>query len=212
MNLKNIIQKLILALSSLGLNAIPIAAFFYNDNSASTALALYILETLVGVGLVSLFVHLRAPTDDPGYREIASTRMVVSTNGRVSRSYQAGNRRSLLQGFLIFSLGFGLIPGVFMVLFLSAILKVDLSLAVLLPSLGGMILFQLINFGIDLYKNPGIDPQTANNIINANMGRSVILFISCYIGAFLAAFVRGWFILPFAILKTIVDVGSVFRK
>ncbi len=175
-------------------------------------MVLYFLETIIAILLSALLVRLRAPADDPGYHTIASTQTQLKVNGQVTRAMQPGNRRRLLEGFMIFSLAFGVAPGLFIAIFLFAVLNADISLAVVLSGLGGIVLFQLIQFFIDFFRQRDMDPAGAVEVINASMGRSAMLFLSCFAGVFLAAFVTNWFVVPFAILKTVTDIGSLFKK
>jgi hypothetical protein len=207
-----ILQKIIPLTSAPGRNSIPLGTFFFAGSSAETALVLYFLETLIAIALTTVTILQRAPAEHSGYRSIASTHTETKINGQVTRQFHPGNRRSLLQGFLIFSLGFSIVPGIMMAVFLFGVLGADISAQVVLYGIGGIALFQLIHFGVDIYRNPKLSPAEANVALNTSMGRSAILFLSCFAGMILAAFVTDWFIVPFAVLKTVTDVGSVLRK
>lgn len=208
----SLLQKIITTFTTLGRNSIPLGAFWFGGNSAETAMVLYFLETIIAILLAAWIVRLRAPAEDPGYQTLVSTQTEVKVNGRVTRTFQPGNRRRLLEGFLIFSLAFGVAPGIFLAIFLFGILKAEISLAVILSGLGGILVFQLIHFFMDLFRQREMSPEGANAIITASMGRSAIVFLSCFAGVFLAAFVNNWFVIPFAILKTVTDIGSLFKK
>lgn len=206
------LQRIIPLTSALGRNSIPLGAFFFAGNSAETALVLYFLETLIAIALTTVTILLRAPAEHSGYHSIASTHTETKINGQVVRRHQKGNRHSLLEGFLIFSLGFSIVPGIMMAVFLFGVLQADISAQVVLYGIGGIAAFQLVHFGVDMYRNPKLSPAQANDALQHSMGRSAILFLSCFAGMILAAFVTNWFIIPFAVLKTVTDVGSVFKK
>jgi hypothetical protein len=208
----SIFQKIIPLTTTLGRNSIPLGTFFFAGNSAETSLALYFLETLIAIVLTALTILLRAPAEHSGYHSLASTYTETRINGQVVRKHQKGNRRTLLEGFLIFSLAFAIVPGIMMGLFLFGVLQADISVQVILLGIAGIALFQLIHFSVDFYRNPTLSPAQANDSLNTSMGRSAILFLSCFAGVILAAFVTDWFIVPFAVLKTATDVGSVFKK
>lgn len=195
----------------LGRNSIPLGVFWFGG-SAETAMILYFLEMIIAILLAALIVRLRAPAEDPGYHSIASMQLRSKINGQVMQTFQPGNRRRLLEGFAIFSLAFGVAPGLFIGIFLFGILKADISLTVVLSGLGGIVFFQLVHFFMSLFRQHEMTPEDAANIIHASMGRSAVIFLSCFAGVFLAAFVTDWFIVPFAVLKTITDVGGVFKK
>jgi len=212
MKLKPILQRLIPLTTVLGRNSIPLGAFVFGGSSPETVLVLYFLETILAVVLTTATILLRAPAEHSGYHSLASTYTETRVNGQVIRKHQKGNRRSLLEGFLIFSLAFAVAPGVLMALFLFGVLRADIPAGTILLGIAGIAAFQLAHFGVDVYRNPKLSPAQANDALNHSMGRSAVLFLSCFAGVFLAAFVPHWFIIPFAVLKTITDVGSVFRK
>jgi hypothetical protein len=212
MKLRPILQRLIPLTTALGRNSIPLGAFVFGGSSAETVLVLYFLETLLTVVLTTLTIRLRAPAEHSGYHSLAATYTETSINGKVIRKNQKGNRRSLLEGFMFFSLGFAIVPGIMMAVFLFGVLQADISAQVVLYGIAGIAVFQLIHFGVDVYRNPKLSPAQANDALQYSMGRSAVLFLSCFAGMILAAFVPHWFIIPFAVLKTVTDVGSVFRK
>ena len=45
-----------------------------------------------------------------------------------------------------------------------------------------------------------------------SMGRVVVLFLSVFIGSFLAFFSNGYFVIPFIILKTLTDIAVVIEN
>lgn len=206
------VQRIVSIFTTLGRNSIPLGAFLFGGNSAETALTLYFLETLIAIILTTVTIRLRAPAEHSGYKSIASTYTETHVNGQVIRKHQKGNRRSLLEGFLIFSLAFSVVPGIMMALFLFGVLQADMSAGAIGLGIAGIAVFQLIHFGVEVYRNPKLSPAQANDTLQHSMGRSALLFLSCFAGMLLAGFVTDWFIIPFAILKTVTDVGSVFRK
>ena len=205
-------KKLISLGSALGRNAIPMGAFLFDGNSAETALVIYFLETIFAIILAAIFVRLRAPAEDSGYANISSTKTEIRINNNVVRRHQAGNRRSMIQSSLLFSIAFSLVPGIFIGVFLFGIQRVEISTSVVATAIAGIAAFQIISFMVDLYSVDSLTPERANASIEHSMGRSAILFLSCFIGIFLAAFVTDWFILPFAFLKTVTEVGAIAKR
>ncbi|HET9908915.1 MAG TPA: DUF6498-containing protein [Anaerolineales bacterium] len=205
-------KKAIFIGSALGRNVIPIGAFLFGGNSAETALVIYFLETLIAILLAAVFVRLRAPAEDSGYGKISSTKTVIKTNNSVIRRYQAGNRRSMLESFLLFSIAFALVPGIFIGVFLFGIQRAEISISVVASAIAGIAAFQIISFIVDLFRVDSVTPESAYASLEQSMGRSAILFLSCFIGIFLAAFVTEWFIVPFAFLKTVTEVGAIVKR
>ena len=198
--------------SALGRNVIPIGAFLFGGNSAETAMVIYFLETIIAIVLTAVFVRLRAPAEDPGYANISSTKTEIRINNNVVRRNQAGNRQSMIQSFLLFSIAFSLVPGIFMGVFLFSIQRAEVSTSVVVSAIAGIAAFQIISFIVDLFRVDSLTPESAYASLEGSMGRSAILFLSCFIGIFLAAFVTDWFILPFAFLKTVTEVGAIVKK
>jgi hypothetical protein len=207
-----IIQRVFSFITALGRNAIPFGVVLFGGNSTQSAMVLYFLETIVAILLAAIYVRLRAPAEDPGYAGISSTQTQIITNGRISYRSQAGDRRTLIQNFLLFSLGFSLIPGIFMIVFVILILHADISAATITSGMAGIGAFQILNFMAEFFTLGTLTPESASNFLKQSMGRSALIYISVFAGMILAAFVQSWFIVPFATLKTILDVSYAFQR
>jgi putative flippase GtrA len=207
-----IIQRVFSFITALGRNAIPFGVVLFGGNSTQSAMVLYFLETLVAILLAAIYVRLRAPAEDPGYAGIASTQTQIITNGRISYRSQTGDRRTLIQNFLLFSLGFSLIPGVFMIVFVLLILHTDISSATITSGMAGIAALQILNFIMEFFTLGTLTPESASNFLKQSMGRSAVIYISVFAGMILAAFVQSWFLVPFATLKTILDVSYAFQR
>jgi len=212
MNFKTIFQKIVTLGAALGRNFIPLGAVWLAGNTSETGMILYLLETFLAVLLAALYVRFRAPAHDPAYQTVASSKMRIVSNGRVSTRYDSGSRRSLLQGFLIFSAGFGLIPALFFVLWLF-LLRTDISIPSILVGLGGIAFFQLVNFIADFFLLGALTPEDAGNYLNQRMGRVALVYTAVFIGLLLGLlFSIEWFIYPFAVLKIIQEIAFIFQR
>jgi hypothetical protein len=207
-----IIQRVFSFITALGRNAIPFSVVLFGGNSTQSAMVLYFLETLVAILLAAIYVRLRAPEEDPGYAGISSAQTQIITNGRVSYRSQTGDRRTLIQNFLLFSLGFSLIPGIFMIVFVLLILHADISSATITSGMAGIAALQILNFIMEFFTLGTLTPESASNFLKQSMGRSAVIYISVFAGMILAAFVQSWFLVPFAVLKTILDVSYAFQR
>ena len=118
----------------------------------------------------------------------------------------------MIQSFLLFSLAFALVPGIFTGVFLFGIQRAAISTSVVASAIVGIAAFQIISFLMDLFRVDALTPENAYASLEGSMGRSAILFLSCFLGVFLAAFVTSWFILPFAFLKTVTEVGAIVKR
>ena len=213
MRSNNLMQTVISLSTSLGINAVPVGVVLAWGRSMETGMVLYFLETLLGILLTVLFLVLRAPAEDPGYAEISSGTTTIMTNGHSVRRAQAGNRRSLIEGYVIFSVGFAVIPMIFLLFWIFVITHVDLAAAAVASGLSGIIVFQLVNFLAELLFIRALTPAGANSLVNQSMGRVAIIYVSMFAGMIIAlVFATRWFIIPFALLKTIADLSFLFRK
>lgn len=57
-----------------------------------------------------------------------------------------------------------------------------------------------------------LDIADANRLISRDMGRIAILHLGVLFGVFVAAIREEWFVWPFVILKTLVDVAFVASR
>lgn len=212
MDLRTIFQKIVSLGTALGRNFIPLGAVWLAGNTSETGMILYLLETFLAVLLAALYVRFRAPAHDRAYQAVASSKIRIVSNGRVSTRYDSGSRKSLLQGFLIFSAGFGLIPALFFVFWLF-LLRTEISIPSILMGLGCIAFFQVVNFISDFFLLGALTPQRANDFINQRMGRVALIYASIFIGLLLGfLFSIEWFIYPFAVLKTIQEIAFIFQR
>ncbi len=209
----NFLHTLVAAASAVGINAIPVAAVLAWGRSLQTGMVLYFLETLVGTVLTVVFVLLRAPAEDPGYASIASGTTTSTVNGHTTYHHQSGSRRSLLEGYLIFSVGFAVVPSVFFLFWMFVVAHAGIDAAAITSGLAGMAAFQALNFIAELVACRVLTPAGANAVINQSMGRVALIYVSVFAGMAVALlFAAAWFIVPFSILKTLADWSFLFRK
>ena len=202
----SVIQTVLLTVTSLGINAIPAGVVLVWGKSLATSMVLYYLETLAATVLAILFILLRAPADDPGYSEIVAVRPDVPAGYARVRGRQPGNRAGLIQLFLIVSFGFGILPGAFFI-FWMAYAHANISLPAVASGITGMIMFQLFYFIVELLHSRFLTPAAASSLIDQNIRRVFLIYFSVFGGMILALFFAiNWFIIPFAILKTVSDL------
>ena len=201
------------ALAALGINAIPAGIVLLGGRSAATAMVLYFIENIVAVLLAAARVRVLAPASDAGYASGPPDYTQIKVNGRiVFRKQTPRDRRSLLTGYLVSSLGLSIGTGVFLFAFLFLILRASVPGAVIVSGAGGMAAFQLVSFVADLLLLGPLPPARAELLLQRSMGRVALLYVSVFAGVALALFVDRWFVLPFAALKTIVDLAAPVRQ
>lgn len=178
--------------AALGVNAVPAAAVFGAGAPAETAMVLYFLENLVIVLLTALLVRLLAPARDE-----------TSPNHRT--------RRSLLSTYLMVALGFTLINGLFIALFVGVFLDVSIPRAALVGGVALIVVFAAAGTIIALVRLRPLSLAAAETVLERTLGRVFLLHLGVFIGVFLAAAVGSWFVWPFIVLKTVTDVGQAIQ-
>ena len=136
-------------ITALGLNAIPAAGWFLGEWSAGTMLVLYWLETLIGTLLVGIRIVL--------HRRLRPSKGHWNYQAPDGQQRQTTKPSSYLSAFLVPALVFTFAHGVFLVaLGGMMIAKKNLSPEIridshnLLAGLIGILLFQVIDFVVDL--------------------------------------------------------------
>jgi hypothetical protein len=140
-------------ITALGLNAIPAAGWFLGDWSAGTMLVLYWLETLIGTLLVGIriVIHRRLRPSKGHWNYQAPP------GQRQQQQQRASNRSTYLAAFLVPALVFTFAHGIFLTILgwmmiennkLTPEVRIDSHN--LLAGLIGILVFQLINFVVDL--------------------------------------------------------------
>ena len=209
MRSRTVLQAIPPAVAALGINAIPAGIVLLRGQSAETAMVLYFFENLLSILFTASRVRILAPAHDRAYASAAPDQTRLKVAGRIVVQKQvAHDRRSLLEGYLIFSLSFSVVSGVFLFLFLYLILGASISVTVILSGLVGIAGFQLLNFVTDLFLLGHLSPRGAEVLLERSMGRVALLYLAVGAGAFLALMEEKWFILPFAVLKTIADLAA----
>jgi hypothetical protein len=196
--------------AALGRNAIPPGLFLFGGSTAETTMILYFLETVVGVILASAYVLLRAPAEDPGYQAIASASFATATesNGQVAWSPRRSSRKTMLLGFLVFAVGFGVLPGIFPAFVWAVVHPAPISSSAVVTGFAGIAIFQFVSFVADFFVVGALTPKGADLLLQRSRGRIATMFLSIFAGLIVAmVFKVEWFVIPFAGLKTIHEVG-----
>ena len=210
MKSKAALQAIPSALAALGINTIPAGIVLVGGESAETAMVLYFLENILLILFTAARVRILAPAHDEAYNSAAPPDYTrIEVNGRVvSQRRTPRNRGMLLKGYLTFSLSFSLGAGVFLSLFLFMILGANVSSTAIISGIAGIAAFQLFHFITDLFLLGRLSPRRAERLLEHSMGRVALLYLAVGVGAFLTLIVERWFVLPFAILKTVVDLTA----
>jgi hypothetical protein len=190
MNIKATIRLVAAESTAIAINLIPVALWFLEDYPAEATMIIYAVECGVAIGLAVLLVLIVSPSYD------------------ASGSPKYKRKGKLVADFLIISLGLLAATAAFIIAFLFLVLKATVDLSVIGWALFIVIAFQLGEFLVDLLTLRPLPLKKAEALLTRSMGRTALLFLCIFIGLFLAAFVNEWFLVPFIVLKTVVDIGE----
>lgn len=189
--------------SVLGINAVPVAGLALGGWSASTALALYWVENLVGGLLVAVRIALhRRLTGKRGHlRPQLGVQLTTGGRGR-EKEVQLG----FLAEFTLGAVGLTVAQGLFLALLLGISPESD---DVRRGALG-VAAFQLLGFGADLVGLRERPFAWVKARAELALGRVVLVHLAILGGFFLASWREGEDVafLPFALLKTLADLAA----
>jgi hypothetical protein len=198
----------------LGLNSIPVAGMFGEGWSQGTALAVYWIEGLLVIGLISLRVVLhRRWTRKAGHAQQST--ITTTINGKTTTRTAPS---SLLSGYLTAAIPFTLAHGLFLSIILFLFLPKELgqdaavSFADLKLGLVGVLVFLVLGFAIDLVQLRNRSFRWVELLTQRALGRIFVVHLTIIFGMMAAAMFNApaRFFLVFVALKTLFDLGSVF--
>jgi hypothetical protein len=174
--------RVLAALLSLAKNAVPALGVLLRDWAAPGALLLYLGENIVLALLAALTARIAGP---PGHGSSLRTFFLIATP---------------------FTFGAAVLTGAVLVIRAD---KYTLAPRELLGGLALMVVFQLIGFAANLRRVRGITLPECEELLVGVLGRVFLLAFAVWAGLLLALFVTTAFVIPFMLLKTIVDLGSL---
>ena len=174
-----------------GVTILPAWGWLRDVWSAETAMILYFLETVVVVLIVGFGLRLIVPDVDEAGRDIRA------------------RRNKLVADYRWVMFGFTGVIGVFLATILLLFLQVSVPWAAVGWVMTAIVALQLFAYGWEAYRLRPLDIADAEKLINRDIGRIAVLHLGVFFGAFLAAVRAEWFVWPFLILKTVVDIGGL---
>lgn len=191
MNIRGTFASLPPVAAALGVNTIPALGWLRETWSAETAMILYYLETLVVVVLVGLLVRLAVPAVD-------------------ERGERIGRKRdTLVKNYWLVLGGFALVIGLFLAVILLLFMATPVPWRAVGSVMGVIVVLQVFAYGWEARRLWPLNIADAEQLVNRDMGRIAILHLGVLFGVFLAAVRAEWFVWPFIILKTVVDIGGL---
>ncbi len=183
-------SRIVAALLSIAKNGVPALGILLRDWAAPSALLLYLGENIVLALLGALTVLLVAPKSEVIEGKLKS-------------------RRESLQTFFLIAAPFTFGAAVITLAVIVIRTEYAIDARELATGFALMLLFQAIGFFVGLRQMRGITLADSENMLVSILGRIFLLALAVWIGLILAFFVSSAFVIPFMILKTIVDLGSL---
>ena len=187
---KSKIRLLVAETAAVAINIIPLGLWLFEDYSAETTMVIYALESAASIVLGGLCVAIISPSHDP--------------DG--TPKYKRKNR--LIADFTVLSGAMLLACGVFLSAFIFLVLKASVDLRLVGAAFGIVVVFQVIEFFVNLVTLRPLPLRKAEFLLTRSMGKAALLFLGIFMGFFLAGFVDEWFVVPFIALKSIVDIAE----
>ena len=177
-------------ISAAGRGTVIFVGVFFGGWSMATTMVLYIFETLVSIILAPLRLMLRSPKweDLPGERP--------------------RDRRDMIKWFLITASGYWFGEAVFTAFALPSDLP-PIPRHDLMNGAIGILLFELLNFAMDVGAGP-LSLREGENVLGVPLGRIALLLVAIFLGLLLRLFSEWWFLYPFVVLKTFVELATPF--
>jgi hypothetical protein len=211
-NPKNALSAGTHLLTVLGVNAVPALGVFAGGWSAETAMLVYLLETLTMIVLSALRVRLLAPAREETAGEssplLAGVTATTPAGSRLLTGNKPRDRRQILEGFLVVSFGFAGVSGVFIAVFLLLILKAPIAGSDVATGLAAILVFQLFELVADLILWRRLSLAQSETLLLQSLRRAFVLYFGVFIGLCGAAYAGSWFVTPFIVLKTLMDLGT----
>jgi hypothetical protein len=190
--------------SVLGINFIPLEMWLYGDFSGQSAMIFYALETILAVTMSAAFVFLLAPREEPnpdfGRTDRDDVRKSAFPNKKIRR------KSDILQVYLVFSFGFSISATVIMTAFIFLVLKAPIQPDTIINALMWIVGFQVFELVGGVLMLRPLTLAESEALLKRSMGKVAVLFLSVFLGFFLAGAVNEWFVVPFIGLKTLVDI------
>lgn len=183
-------SRIVAALLSLAKNAVPAFGVLVRDWAPPGALLLYLGENVVLVLLGALTVLLVAPKEE-------------TIEGKIK------TRGESLRTFFLIAAPFTFGAAVFTIFVFSIRDEYTIRPSELTAAFGTMLALQLLGFATSLVRLKGITLAECEHLLVGVLGRVFLLAFAVWAGLLLAFFVSTAFVIPFMILKTIVDLGSL---
>jgi hypothetical protein len=182
--------NLIAAVLTLLRNAVPFLGVALQEWAAPAALLLYLGENIVLAVLAATFVRLRAPREEVIEGERKSRRESLRTFGLLAGGFTFGS--AVITTFVVLARE-----------------EYEVDTKQLLGALGAMIVLQLIAFATNLSRARTVTLAQCETMLVGIIGRVVLVAFAVWAGLLAAIFIGPVFVIPFMLLKALVDLSQL---
>ena len=210
MKFLTILGFIITIISTLGINFIPIELYYSGEFSGEDSMLFYSLENFLGIAVSTLFVLVLAPRE-----ELNKDFSLPKDQREQYPAFKLGGTRrktQLLWQYLTFSVLFSVWTLLFILVFLFLVFKRPIDIGEIGDALVWILAFLALEVIGDWLLLRPMTLAASEGYLKHSMGRVAVLFLSVFIGSFLAFFANGYFVIPFIILKTLTDIGVVIEN
>jgi hypothetical protein len=211
--LKRLIGLTVCLVSILGINFIPLELLLNRRFSSSGAMLLYLAENVTAIFISAAIVFVFG--DRSLRREAARQVGITAQQGRARQAFaNFSPLNAQILNFVVPAVIATVATSVFLLFFVFGILHTNITAAVFRSSVLWILGFQFVEFTGSLIMLYPLKIKRSETFLNRTLGRVFLLLLCVFLGIFCAAWVNQWFVIPFVILKTIVDVAEqlqIFR-
>ena len=206
--LKRIIGLTVSLVSLLGINFIPLELLLNRGFSSSGAMLLYLAENVTAILISTAIVYVL------GSRKKIPTKTAPSKTADRKAKQAFANFSPLnaqLLNFLVPALITTVATSFFLLYLVFLILKVHITATLFWYSIVWIVGFQALEFTGTLIMIYPLNLKRSESFLNRTLGRVILLLLCVLFGVFCAVWISEWFVIPFVVLKTIVDIGEQFQ-
>lgn len=210
MKFLTILGFIITIISTLGINFIPIELYYSGEFSGEDSMLFYSLENFIGIAVSTLFVLVLAPRE-----ELNKEFWLPKEKRDPYPAFKLGGTRrkkQLLWQYLTFSVLFSVWTLLFILVFLFLVFNRPVDIGEIGDALVWISAFLALEVVGDWLLLRPMTLAASEGYLKHSMGRVAVLFLSVFLGSFLAFFANRYFVIPFIILKTLTDIGVVIEN
>ena len=210
---KRLVGLGICLISALGINFIPLQLLLIRGFSNSGAMLLYLTENVAAIVISAAIVFAfgdRRARSGRSLPPVQTASPVLPGKARQAFASFAPLNAQILN-FLVAAVFATAATSVFLLYFVFGVLQTSITASVFWYSVLWIVGFQLIEFLGSVIMLYPLTVKRSESFLNRTLGRVFLLLLCVFLGLFFAARVNEWFVIPFIVLKTLIDIGEQFQ-